>query len=116
MRRTIWFSLACLICLAATVGLRALLLASKPSPKIPETFDTDASISLAVKTDKLFNPEEGRPAERVTVQTTKILPSSTKEEVVAPANLRPTYAEMRARSHHRHHRRHWRWPRKANSR
>lgn len=80
--------------------MRALSLVGKPVTKVPDSFDTESSIPLAVKADKLVVPEEEQPPEKVTIKTTNITPSPVMEEVTAPIGVRPPYTEMRPRLHH----------------
>jgi hypothetical protein len=111
MRRTIWFSLFCLIGLAALVGVRALspFAGQSAPPKIPDSFDEEDTSRVALKTDNLVDDEDGLRPDKVTVKTLKIFVQPPTPEGTNPAaskKWRPVYARMRGRTHHatHHHR------------
>jgi hypothetical protein len=111
MRRTIWFSLFCLIGIAVLASVRALSpFGSKDVPKIPDWFE-DEGIATLAKADKLVDNEDELRPDKVTVKTVKIfVQPPTPEETdpgVSKKHWRPAYARMRDRTHHatrRHHR------------
>jgi hypothetical protein len=110
MRRTIWFSLFCLVGLTVLASVRALSpFAAKDAPKIPDWFEDEGIASLA-KADKLVNNEDELRPGKVTVKTVKIFVQPPAPEEPDPGvskkRWRPAYAKMRSRAHHAiyHHR------------
>jgi hypothetical protein len=104
MRRTVWFSLVCMIGLALLVSVRALSqFAGKAIPKTPDSFATEDT-PLAVKSDRLVAADDEIVPDKATVKTVKIAfpPSTAKEDpgLVAP---RKSYASMRGHAHHHRH-------------
>jgi hypothetical protein len=111
MRRTIWFSLFCLVGIALLASVRALTpFAGRNEPKIPDSFDVEDASPLAPKTDKLVDSEREFQPDKVTVKTVKIfVQPPTPEDTssgITKERWRPTYARLRGRMHHatRHHR------------
>ena len=105
MRRTVWFSLFCMIGLALLVSVRALApFAGKGTPKTPDSFATDDVPPLAIKSDRLVAADDEIVPDKATVKTVKIAfpPSTAKEDpgLVAP---RKSYASMRGHAHHHRH-------------
>jgi hypothetical protein len=107
MRRTVWFSLVCLIGLALLVSVRALSpFASKATPKPPDSFDTEDTSPLAIKSDRLVAADDEIVPDKTTIKTVKVvLPASApKEEARLVAPQRSAYASMRGHRHHATHR------------
>jgi hypothetical protein len=107
MRRTVWFSLVCLIGLALLVSVRALApFASKAAPKIPDSFDTEDTSPLAVKSDRLVAADDEVVPDKATIKTVKVVfpASAPKEDARVVAPQRSAYASMRGRHHHPTHR------------
>jgi hypothetical protein len=111
VRRTVWFSLFCLVGLALLVSVQALSpFAGKATPKTPDSFDAEDTSPLAIKSDRLLAvDDEVVPNKAAAIKTVKVaFPSSTAKEdagLVAPQkSWRPTYASMRGRAHHVTHR------------
>lgn len=110
MRRTVWFSLVCLIGLALLVSVRALApFAGKAAPKTTDSFDAGGTSALAVKSDRLVAVGDEVVPDKATIKTVKVvLPPSAAKQVaglIAPQkSVRPAYASMRGRHHHATHR------------
>ena len=106
MRRTVWFSLFCMIGLALLVSVRALSpFAGKGTPKTPESFEAEDATPLATKSDRLVAVDDETVPDKATVKTVKVAfpPSAAKEEIRLVA-AKKSYARMRGRAHHhRHH-------------
>jgi len=108
VRRTVWFSLFCLIGLALLVSVRALApFAGKAAPKTPDSFDAEDTSSLAIKSDRLVAVGDDVFPDKATIKTVKVLfaSSAAKEAagLVAPRKS-SAYASMRGRAHHATHR------------
>jgi hypothetical protein len=111
MPRTIWFSLICLIAVAALALGRALLptdVKEAPHKMAPEAAD---SAPPAAKSDKLPTAERASPNRVVVVKTIRIAvnPKATEQKIQVASNrhTRRAHAEVRRRRHHsRDHRRH----------
>ena len=110
MRRTIWFSLCCLVGIAVLVGIRALSpFVGKDPTKIADSFGAEDPAPLVVKVDKLVGTADELPPDKITVKTVKVVPQSpVKQEtglVASQKHWRPVYASMRDRARHatRHH-------------
>jgi len=107
VRRTVWFSLVCLIGLALLVSVRALSpFAGKATPKTQDSFDPEDISPLAVKSDRLVSIDDEVVPDKTAIKTVKVafLAPAAKEGVVAPQ--RSAYASMRGRGHkatHRHY-------------
>jgi hypothetical protein len=72
MRRTVWFSLFCMIGLALLVSVRALSpFAGKATPKTPDSFATEDT-PLAIKSDRLVAADDEIVPDRATVKTVKV--------------------------------------------
>lgn len=103
MRRTVWFSLCCMIGLALLVSGRALApFAAKTTSKTPDSFAVEEA-PLAIKSDRLV---VAAPAsDKATVKTVKVaVPPSTDKQEAGLAVAQKSYASMRGRAHHhRHH-------------
>lgn len=107
MRRTVWFSLVCLIGLALLVSVRALApFAGKATPKTPDSFDVEDISPLAIKSDRLVAVDDGVVPDKATIKTVKVvLPASAAKEVARLAvPQRSAYASLRGRNHHATHR------------
>jgi hypothetical protein len=107
MRRTVWFSLVCLIGLALLVSVRALSpFASKATPKTPDSFDVEDTSPLAIKSDRLVAADDAVVPDKTTIKTVKVVfPSSAaKEDARLVPPQRSAYASMRGRHHHATHR------------
>lgn len=107
IRRTVWFSLFCMIGLALLVSVRALSpFAGKATPKTPDSFATEDT-PPAVKSDRLVAADDEIVPDKATVKTVKIAfpPAAAKEDpgLVAP---RKSYASMRGHAHHHYKKRH----------
>ena len=108
VRRTVWFSLFCLIGLALLISVRALSpFAGKATPKTPDSFE-DAS-PLAVKSDRLPAVGDEVVPDKATIKTVKVVfPAPAAKEdaglVASQKSWRPSYASMRGRHHHATHR------------
>jgi len=109
MRRTVWFSLFCMIGLALLVSVRALSpLAGKLTPKTPDSFAEENKTPLAVKSDRLVGADNEIAPDKATVKTVKVAfppPAASKDAglVAAQKKWRPTYASMRGRAHANRH-------------
>ena len=107
MRRTVWFSLVCLIGLALLVSVRALSpFASKATPKTPDSFDIEDTSPLAIKSDRLVAAGDEIVPDKTTIKTVKVVfpASAPKEDARFVAPQRSAYASMRGRHHHATHR------------
>lgn len=107
MRRTVWFSLVCLIGLALLVSVRALSpFASKATPKTPDSFDTEDTSPLAIKSDRLLAADDEVVPDKTTIKTVKVVfpASPAKEDARLVPPQRSAYASMRGRQHHATHR------------
>jgi len=109
MRRTIWFSLICLIGLVGLISVRSLgILGSKNPVKISDDYESDHELPLAIKTDKLPDNEVPVQSDKVAVQTVKIVPEPPVSEVapeVSKERGSSAYARLRTHRHrggHRH--------------
>jgi hypothetical protein len=105
MRRTVWFSLFCMIGLALLVSVRALSpFAGKATPKTPDSFAAEDT-PFAIKSDRLVAADDEIVPDKVTIKTVKIAfpPSAAKQEI-SPVAAKKSYASMRGRAHH--HRQH----------
>lgn len=105
MRRTVWFSLLCLVGLALLVGARALSpFAGKATPKTPDSFEAEDAPPLAVKSDRLLAADDQIAPEKATVKTVKVaLAEPAAREETSLAAPRKSYASMRGRAHHHRH-------------
>ena len=109
MRRTVWFSLFCMVGLALLVSVRALSpLAGKLTPKTPDSFAAEETMPLAVKSDRLVGADDEMAPDKATVKTVKVAfpPPAAREGsglVAAQKTWRPTYASMRGRAHANRH-------------
>ena len=105
MRRTVWFSLFCMIGLALLVSVRALSpFAGKATPKTSDSFATEDT-PLAVKSDRLVAADDEIVPDKATVKTVKVaLPPSAAKEGISLVAAQKSYASMRGRAHH--HRQH----------
>jgi hypothetical protein len=109
MRRTIWFSLFCLVALAVLIGVRAFSPFASKDAKVPDSLEDEDIVSLA-KTDKLIDNEDELRPDKVTVKTVKILvpppPAKETSPYLTKEHWRPAYARMRDKTHHatHHHR------------
>jgi hypothetical protein len=107
MRRTVWFSLVCLVGLALLVSVRALApFAGKATPKTPDSFDAEDTSPLAVKSDRLVAVDDEVVPDKATIKTVKVaFPApAAKEDAGVVAPQRSAYASMRGRNHHATHR------------
>jgi hypothetical protein len=107
VRRTVWFSLLCLIGLALLVSVRALSpFASKAAPKTPDSFEAEETSPLAAKSDRLVGADEEVVPEKTAVKTVKVVfPSpAAKQDAGSVTPQRSAYASMRNRAHHATHR------------
>ena len=106
MRRTVWFSLFCMIGLALLVSVRALSpFAGKLTPKTPDSFAEEYTTPLAVKSDRLVGADNEIAPDKATVKTVKVtFPPSVAKENAGLAAAQKSYASMRGRAHH--HRQH----------
>ncbi len=107
VRRTVWFSLFCLIGLALLVSVRALApFAGKATPKTPDSFNAEDTSPLAVKSDRLVAVGDEVVPDKTTIKTVKVLfpPSAAKEAAGSGAPQQSAYASMRGRAHHATHR------------
>ncbi len=106
MRRTVWFSLFCMIGLALLVSVRALApFAGKGTPKTPDSFAADDVPPLAIKSDRLVAADDEILPDKATVKTVKVtFPPSVAKENAGLAAAQKSYASMRGRAHH--HRQH----------
>ena len=105
MRRTVWFSLFCMIGLALLVSVRSLSqFAGKATPKTPDSLATEDT-PVAIKSDRLVAADDEIVPDKATVKTVKIAfpPSAAKQEIRLVA-AQKSYASMRGRAHH--HRQH----------
>jgi len=107
MRRTVWFSLVCLIGLALLVSVRALApFAGKAPPKTPDSFDAEDTSPLAIKSDRLVAVDDEVVPDKTTIKTVKVVvPAPAAKQGAGPVPpQRSAYASMRARAHHATHR------------
>ena len=106
MRRTIWFSLCCLVGIAVLASVRAL---APLRPQFADSFSAEGSAPLAVKVDKLVGTADELPPGKITVKTVNVVPrSSTTEETGLGSSQKrrpPAYASMRGRTKPTHHKR-----------
>jgi hypothetical protein len=105
VRRTVWFSLFCLVGLALLVSVRALSpFAGKATPKTPDSFDAQDTSALAIKSDRLVAVDD--VPDKATVKTVKVTfpPPAAKDEAGSAVPQRSAYASMRGRNHHATHR------------
>jgi hypothetical protein len=109
VRRTVWFSLFCLIALTLLVSVKALApFAGKATPKTPDSFVAEDISPLAVKSDRLLAAGDEIVPEKTAIKTVKVIfpPPALKENAGPAAPQRSAYASMRGRSHkatHRHY-------------
>jgi hypothetical protein len=104
MRRTVWFSVFCMIGLALLVSGRALApFAGKVASKTPDSFAAEG-LPLAVKSDRLVAADDDVVPDKATVKTVKVAfpPSAAREEINLAA-AKKSYASMRGRAHHHRH-------------
>src|SRR5437660_84501 len=102
VRRTVWFSLVCLIGLALLVSLRALApFAGRATAKISDSFEADGSSPLAVKTDRLVSGDDAVVPDKTMIKTVKVVlpPPPAKQEAGPNGPQRSAYASMRGRNH-----------------
>jgi hypothetical protein len=103
VRRTVWFSLVCLVGLALLVSVRALSpFASKATPKIPDSFEAEEISPVAAKSDRLVAIDEDIVPDKTAIKTVKVAfpASAAKEAAGSAAPQRTAYASMRGRTHH----------------
>lgn len=104
MRRTVWFSLFCMIGLALLVSVRALApFAAKTTSKTPDSFAVEEA-PLAVKSDRLVVADDEPAPDKATVKTVKVAPPpSTDKRGAGLAASQKSFASMRGRAHHHRH-------------
>ena len=109
VRRTVWFSLFCLIALTLLVSVKALSpFAGKVTPKTPDSFVAEDTAPLAVKSDRLPAAGDEIVPEKTAIKTVKVTfpPPAAKEAASSSAPQRTAYASMRSRGYkatHRHY-------------
>ena len=109
VRRTVWFSLFCLIALTLLVSVKALSpFAGRATPKTPDSFVAEDTSLPAVKSDRLPAAGDEIVPEKTAIKTVKVVfpPPALKENASPAAPQRSAYASMRSRSHkatHRHY-------------
>ena len=109
VRRTVWFSLFCLIALTLLVSVKALSpFAGKATSKTPDSFVAEDTAPPAVKSDRLIAAGDDIVPDKTTVKTVKVIfPPPALQESASPATpQRSAYASMRGRGHkatHRHY-------------
>lgn len=114
VRRTVWFSLFCLIALTLLVSVKALSpFAGRATPKTPDSFVAEDTSPLAVKSDRLPAAGDETVPEKIAIKTVKVVfpPPALKENASSATPQRSAYASMRSRSHkaaHRHHKKKYR--------
>jgi hypothetical protein len=108
MRRTVWFSLFCLVGVAVLASVRALSpIAANDVTKITDSFDFEDATPPARKTDRLVAAEDELPPDKVTIKTVKVVvPRSPATEEIGSgvSRKRSSYASVRGRKHHATHR------------
>jgi len=107
VRRTVWFSLVCLIGLALLVSVRALSpFASKATTKTPDSFEAEDTSPLAAKSDRLLAADEGVVPDKTAIKTVKVVfPAPAAKEAAGSATpQRSAYASMRGGKHRATHR------------
>ncbi|MBV9243108.1 MAG: hypothetical protein JO314_14005 [Acidobacteria bacterium] len=107
MRRTAWFSLICLIAVAALTLVRALFPSVVKDGPLKMVAAESESAPSASKSDSLSRGEEAAP-DRVVVKTIRIaaVPQAAKHrpQVESSRHAQRAYARMRGRRHHARHR------------
>lgn len=106
MRRTVWFSLFCMVGLALLVSVRALApFAGRLTHKIPDSFAAEEDVTpLAIKSDRLVAADDGIAPDKATVKIVKVtLPPPAAREEVSLAAAKKSYASLRGRAHHHRH-------------
>ena len=109
VRRTVWFSLFCLIALTLLVSVKALSpFAGKATPKTPDSFVAEDTSPPAVKSDRLVAAGDEIVPEKTAIKTVKVIfpPPALQETASSAKPQRSAYASMRRSSHkatHRHY-------------
>lgn len=112
MRRTVWFSIACLMIVALVAGGKILLPMFKLAAKAVEKYDP-VDGEVGAKGDKIEVEARDDAPERMPVKTVKVVPESQpsssdkSEPVAATDDWRPAFASVRKRVRHVRHRHRW---------